>query len=90
MFIHIQQAFMQSNKFMKNMVGARLILPILAISARYISEQSDKSRGCIASENAANIYGLNILHKGINFNDSNTTQLLLSAVREWQRRDVRF
>ena len=54
------QAFMQSNKFIEEHGWGKVNLANTAISARYISEQSDKSRGCIASENAANIYGLDI------------------------------
>lgn len=82
------QAFMQSNKFIEEHGWGKVNLANTAISARYISEQSDKSRGCIASENAANIYGLNILHKGINFNDSNTTQFIIISRQKIARRDA--
>ena len=71
------QAFMQSNKFIEEHGWGKVNLANTAISARYISEQSDKSRGCIASANAANIYGLDILHRGINFNDTNTTKFII-------------
>ena len=82
------QAFMQSNKFIEEHGWGKVNLANTAISARYISEQSDKSRGCIASENAANTYGLNILHKGINFNDSNTTQFIIISRQKIARRDA--
>ena len=60
MYILTPQAFMQSNKFIEEHGWGKVNLANTAISARYISEQSDKSRGCIASANAANIYGLDI------------------------------
>ena len=80
------QAFMQSNKFIEEHGWGKVNLANTAISARYISEQSDKSRGCIASANAANIYGLDILHRGINFNDTNTTKFISVSTDSVARR----
>ena len=71
------QAFMQSNKFIEEHGFGKVNLANTAISARYISEQNDKTRACIASANAAEIYGLEILHRGINFNDTNTTKFII-------------
>ena len=82
------QAFMQSNKFIEEHGWGKVNLANTAISARYISEQSDKSRGCIASANAANIYGLDILHRGINFNDTNTTKFIIVSKDRVARRNA--
>ena len=82
------QAFMQSNAFIEEHDWGKVNLANTAISARYISEQNDKSRACIASENAANIYGLQILHKGINFNSTNTTKFIIISRDKIARRNA--
>lgn len=82
------QAFMQSNTFIEEHGWGKVNLANTAISARYISEQNDKTRACIASENAAKIYGLEILHKGINFNATNTTKFIIISRDKIARRDA--
>ncbi len=82
------QAFMQSNSFIEEHGWGKVNLANTAISARYISEQSDKSRACIASENAAKIYGLEILHRGINFNATNTTKFIIISKERIARRNA--
>ena len=78
------QAFMQSNKFIEEHGWGKVNLANTAISARYISEQSDKSRGCIASENAAIFMDLIFYIKALILMILIQHSLLLSAVREWQ------
>lgn len=82
------QAFMQSNSFIEEHGWGKVNLANTAISARYISEQNDKSRACIASENAARIYGLKILHRGINFNSTNTTKFIIISRERIARRNA--
>ncbi len=82
------QAFMQSNKFIEEHGWMKVNLANTAISARYISEQTDKTRACIASENAAKIYGLEILHKGINFNKTNTTKFIVVSKKKIARKNA--
>lgn len=82
------QAFMQSNSFIEEHGWGKVNLANTAISARYIAERNDKTRACIASENAAKIYGLEVLHKGINFNDLNTTKFIIISREKMARRDA--
>lgn len=82
------QAFMQSNAFIEEHGWGKVNLANTAISARYISEQSDKSRACICSANAADIYGLEVLHKGINFNATNTTKFIIISKDRIARRNA--
>lgn len=81
------QAFMQSNSYIEEHNWGKVNLANTAVSARYIAECNDKTRACIASENAANIYGLEILDKGINFNDLNTTKFIIISREKMARRD---
>lgn len=82
------QAFMQSNKFIEEHGWNKVSLANTAISARYISEQTDKRRACIASENAAKIYGLDVLYKGTNFNSTNTTKFIIVSREKITRRNA--
>lgn len=82
------QAFMQSNSYIEEHGWGKVNLANTAISARYIAERGDKTRACIASENAANIYGLEILDKGINFNDLNTTKFIIISRKKMARCDA--
>ncbi|GAA0747209.1 prephenate dehydratase [Clostridium oceanicum] len=72
------QAFQQSNKFLKDYKEVKLI-PYYntAISAEYIKNQKDLSKGCIASKRASEIYGLEILEKNINNNKNNHTRFII-------------
>lgn len=82
------QAFMQSDTFIEEHGWGKVNLANTAISARYIAERNDKTRACIASENAAKIYGLEILHKGINFNNKNATKFIIISKQKMARRDA--
>lgn len=82
------QAFMQSNSFIEEYGWEKVSLANTAISARYISEQSKKSRACICSAHAAELYGLEILHKGTNFNAINTTKFIIISREKIARRNA--
>lgn len=82
------QAFMQSNSFIEEHGWGKVNLANTAVSARYIAEQNDKTRACIASANAAEIYGLEILHRGINFNATNTTKFIIISRDKIARRNA--
>jgi chorismate mutase/prephenate dehydratase len=82
------QALMQSKKFIDKYGWNAVNAANTAISARFISEQNDKSRACIASENAAEIYGLEVIHKGINYNATNTTKFIIISRHKIARRDA--
>lgn len=82
------QAFMQSNSFIEDHGWEKVSLANTAISARYISEQNKKSRACICSAHAAELYGLEILHKGTNFNAINTTKFIVISRERIARRNA--
>ena len=79
---------MQSNAFIEEHGWEKVSLANTAISARYISEQTDKSRACICSAHAAEIYGLDILYKGTNFNTTNTTKFIIVSRHKIARRNA--
>lgn len=48
-----------------------------AFAARKVSEEKDMTQAAIASEQAAKIYGLEILKRGVNQSDTNSTRFII-------------
>lgn len=72
------QGFEQSKNFLKNHDNLKLIYFYnTAISAKHVSDLNVKSKAAIASERAAKIYGLDIIEKEINDNESNNTKFII-------------
>ena len=72
------QGFEQSREFLNKQNNLKLIpFHNTAISAKYISELNDKSKGAIASLRAAKIYGLDVIQKEINDKDNNHTKFII-------------
>lgn len=74
------QAFLQSSKFFEEHDNWMLI-PYLntAQSAKYVSEENNKSKACVASKKAAGLYGLKIIGENINYNNNNYTRFIIIA-----------
>ncbi|WP_434799415.1 prephenate dehydratase [Terrisporobacter vanillatitrophus] len=76
------QGFEQSKIFLKNNENLKLIYFYnTAISAKHVSHLNDKSKAAIASERAAKIYGLDIIEKEINDDESNNTKFVIISKR---------
>lgn len=74
------QGFLQSKEFLNQHKEIETVLMSnTAISARYISEQNDITKGAIASSVAAETYNLDILEKSINTDKNNTTRFIIIA-----------
>ena len=72
------QGFEQSREFLNKQNNLKLIpFHNTAISAKYISELNDKSKGAISSLRAAKIYGLDVIQKEINDKDNNHTKFII-------------
>lgn len=76
------QGFEQSKIFLKNHENFKLIYFYnTAISAKHISDLKDKSKAAIASTRAAKIYGLDVIEREINDNESNNTKFVIVSKR---------
>lgn len=71
------QAFMQSKEFLENKKLKLIPYFSTARSAKYISEERCKSKGCIASKRAAELYNLDVLQEDINYNKKNYTRFII-------------
>ena len=72
------QSLMQSARFL-NMHSdwKQISMQNNAFAAKKVVDDNDKTQAAIASEQAANIYGLDILQKGVNQSGSNSTRFII-------------
>ena len=71
------QALGQAQRFISDNKLISIISADTAGSAKFISENNDKSQGAIASELAAKIYDLEILKSSVEDESGNTTRFLI-------------
>ncbi|MBO5473098.1 MAG: prephenate dehydratase [Lachnospiraceae bacterium] len=72
------QSLMQSARYLSEHDNWRQIsMQNNAFAARKVSEDGDKSQAAIASEQAAKIYGLDILERGVNQSETNSTRFII-------------
>lgn len=72
------QGFEQSKVFLKEHDNFKLVYYYnTAISAKHVSNLKDRSKAAIASSRAAKIYGLEVIEKEINDNESNNTKFVI-------------
>ena len=72
------QSLMQSARFLNNHPDWRQIsMQNNAFAARKVADEKDKTQDAIASEYAAKLYGLEILKKGVNQSDTNSTRFII-------------
>ncbi len=71
------QAISQCKMFLKNFEFEIIPYPNTALAAEYVSQSGDISKAAIASEQTAQLYGLEILVPNINTSTENTTRFIV-------------
>ncbi len=72
------QSLMQSSRYLNEHADWRQIsMQNNAFAARKVSEDGDKTQVAIASEQAAKIYDLDILERGVNQSETNSTRFII-------------
>lgn len=76
-YSHVQ-GFHQSKNFLEQFPEWKLIpLENTAASAKYVRDKNDRSKAAVASREAANIYGLDIIKENIHTNKENWTRFIV-------------
>lgn len=82
------QSLMQSARFLEKYDWKQISMPNNAFAAKKVATDGDKSQAAVASSLAAEIYGLDILEKGINSEDNNSTRFIIVTNQKVFRKDA--
>ena len=83
------QSLMQSARYLNEHEEWRQVsLKNNAFAARKVSEEGDQTQAAIASEQAAKIYGLEILKRGVNQSETNSTRFIIVTNQKIFRKDA--
>ncbi|MBO7355834.1 MAG: bifunctional chorismate mutase/prephenate dehydratase [Lachnospiraceae bacterium] len=82
------QSLMQSSRFLGEHDWKLISMPNNAFAARKVADEGDKSQAAIASELAAEVYGLDILEKGVNSAENNSTRFIIVTGQKVYREDA--
>lgn len=83
------QSLMQSARFLADHDWQQISMQNNAFAAKKVAEEQDRTQAAIAGEHAAKIYGLEILKKGVNQCDSNSTRFIIVTNQKIFRRDAK-
>ena len=83
------QSLMQSARYLNEHEEWRQVsLKNNAFAARKVGEDGDKTQAAIASEQASEIYGLDILERGVNQSDTNSTRFIIVTNQKIFKKDA--
>ena len=84
------QSLMQSAHFLSEHSSIQQIsMQNNAFAAKKVLEDNDKTQAAIASEYAAQVYGLEILKKGVNDSDTNSTRFIIVTNQKIYAKDAK-
>ncbi len=82
------QSLMQSARYLADHDWRQISMQNNAFAARKVSEDGDPTQAAIASELAGELYGLEILKKGVNQSDTNSTRFIIVTNQKIFRKDA--
>ena len=82
------QSLMQSARFLADHPWQQISMQNNAFAARKVAEEQDKTQAAIASELAGQIYGLDVLQKGVNDSGTNSTRFIIVTNQKVFRKDA--
>lgn len=71
------QSLMQSARYLNNHDWQQISMQNNAFAAKKVAEDQDKTQAAIAGEHAAKLYGLEVLDRGINQEEDNSTRFII-------------
>ena len=81
------QGLMQSKEYLEQTDWKQVSMANTALSAKKVHDDMDKTQVAIASQRAAQIYGLSVLNPKLNVSDNNTTRfVIVSKKREYEEK----
>ncbi len=83
------QSLMQSARFLEDFTWRQISMQNNAFAAEKVAQEQDRTQAAIAGEHAGKVYGLEVLRKGINHSDTNSTRFIIVTNQKIFRRDAR-
>lgn len=81
------QGLMQSKEYLEQTDWKQVSMANTALSAKKVHDDMDKTQVAIASQRAAQIYGLSVLNPKLNVSDNNTTRfVIVSKKKEYEEK----
>lgn len=82
------QSLMQSARYLRNHDWKQIGMQNNAFAAKKVAQEKDRTQAAIAGEHAAEIYGLEILEKGINQEENNSTRFIIVTGQKIFQKDA--
>ena len=82
------QSLMQSAKYLETKDWQQISMQNNAFAAKKVADERDKTQAAIASAYAAQIYDLDILEKGVNQEENNSTRFIIVTNQKIFRKDA--
>ncbi len=83
------QSLMQSARYLSNHDWQQINMQNNAFAAKKVAEDEDKTQAAIASEYAAKLYGLEVLERGVNQEEDNSTRFIIVTNQKIFRKDAK-
>lgn len=83
------QSLMQSARYLNNHSWQQISMQNNAFAAKKVAEDKDRTKAAIAGEHAAKLYGLEILEKGVNQSESNSTRFIIVTNQKIFRKEAK-
>ncbi len=83
------QSLMQSSKYLENHDWRQISMQNNAFAAKKVADEQDRTQAAIAGEHAAQIYGLQVLQKGVNHSGTNSTRFIIVTNQKIFRKDAK-
>lgn len=82
------QSLMQSSRFLGTRNWRQISMQNNAFAAQKVKQDADKTQVAIASEYAGKIYGLEVLKKGVNQSETNSTRFIIVTNQKIFKKDA--
>lgn len=82
------QSLMQSAKYLATKDWKQMSMQNNAFAAQKVAKEQDKTQAAIAGEHAAGIYGLEVLERGVNQSDTNSTRFIIVTNQKIFKKDA--
>ncbi len=83
------QSLMQSAKYLNRHSWQQISMQNNAFAAQKVAKEQDKTQAAIAGAHAAEIYGLEILERGVNQEQSNSTRFIIVTNQKIFKKDAK-